>query len=397
MFARFLKNIPPEIKTITWYTSIFYFWRWFAEAFIPIFLFSFVGSYAETWILKSVYDIAFFISAPIVGYLADRISTRKIILIWLCFYPLISLNYFFAGVTSIAAFIVIARILNGVGYSLMWIGRETYIYHYAKWKIAASVWFFDSLVNRSRIGSLLISMILIKRVPLHFLFLAIIPWSIFAFIIARRLPEIEREPRKFHINFRIYKDIFKDIKTWKPKLRILMFLGVLTTMVFTAFLFFVPIEIYQNSHNLWQIALFAIISAIPEGLWLVFGRKIDVDHGRWFIVSCIVIIALLVASLFLSQFRWYLIVIFVLWIAMEVIALERSKLIARYGEAESYGNINWIKATLDEWLWTILGPVIIGICIDIWWLNLWLGVMIWLIITVLSIFILKIKLSYAEK
>jgi hypothetical protein len=45
-----------------------------------------------------------------------------------------------------------------------------------------------------------------------------------------------------------------------------MFLGVLTTMVFTAFNFFVPIEIYQNSHSLYQIALFAIIFAVPDAL-----------------------------------------------------------------------------------------------------------------------------------
>lgn len=396
MFGKFLKNIPQEVKTISWYTSIFYFWRWFAEAFIPVFLFSFANSYAQTWMLKSIYDIVFFVAAPVAWYLADRVSTRKMILIWLCFYPLISINYFFAWVSSIAIFIVIARILNWISYSLMWVGRGTYIYHYAKWKIATSLWFFDSLVNRSWIISLCISMVLVKRIPLHFLFLAIIPGSIVAFFVAKKLPEIKKDTKKFHINFGIYKNIFQDIKTWKPKLRILMLLGTLIIMVSTAFIFFVPIEIYQNSHNLYQIAIFAIILTIPEALWSLFGHKVDVDHGRWFIFSCIAIFVLLVVSLFLTQFWRYLIAVFVLWIALEIIEMERSKLIAKYWESESYGNINWIKLTLDEGIWTILWPVIIWMCIDVGGLNLWFGIMIGLICTILYLFIWKIMPIYIK-
>lgn len=397
MFAKLFRNIPKEIKTISWYTSIFYFWRWFAEAFIPVFLFSFVSSYAQTWMLKSVYDIVFFISAPIVWYLADRISTRKIILVWLCFYPLIWLNYFFAGVTSVAAFIVIARILNWISYSLMSVGRGTYLYHYAPGKIATSLWFFNSLTNRSWISAILISMLLIKRLPLHVLFLAIIPCSMIALLIARKLPEINKQSKKIHLNFSIYKNIFKNIMTRQPKLRIVMMLGVLTTMIFTAFEFFVPIEIYQNSHNLYQIAIFAIVLAIPSALWALFGHKIDVDHGRWFIISCIVIVALLIVSMFITQFRWYLIAIFIFWIAIEIIEMERSKLIGKYWTDGSYGNISWIKATLDEGLWIILWPVIIWFCIDRGWLNLWLWVMIALIIIVVCTFGLKIMPAYAQR
>jgi hypothetical protein len=148
---------------------------------------------------------------------------------------------------------------------------------------------------------------------------------------------------------------------------------------------------------LYQIALFAIIFAVPDALWTLFGHRIDVDHWRWFIISCVVIIIILVISLFLTQFRRYLIAVFLLGVAMYIIEMERNKLIARYGKSESYGNINWIKATLDEWLWTILWPVIIGICIDLGWLNLWLGVMIWLILIILSIFSFTIKLSYTEQ
>lgn len=396
MFSKIFKNIPEEVKTITWYTSVFYFWRWFVEAFIPVFIFSFVRGYTETWILKSVYDVIFFLAAPIVWYLADKISTRKIILIGLCFYPLISFSYFFAGITSVAVFIVIARILNWISNSLMCIGRGTYIYHFSKWKIASSLWFFDSIVNRSWIVSCLMSMVLIKRVPFYILFLAIIPWSMAALFIARKLPEIKKKPHNLRLNFGIYKNIFEDIKTWQPKLRILMGLGVLITMITTSFYFFVPIEIYQNNHNLYQIAFLAIIMAMPEALSSLFGYKIDVDHGTGFIISCIVIGLLLLVSLFLTQFRWYLIAVFLLWIAVEIIEMERNKLIARYWESKSYGNINWIKATLDEWLWTILWPIVIWICIDMGWLPLWLGVMIGLILLILAVFTFKIKLSYND-
>jgi hypothetical protein len=85
-------------------------------------------------------------------------------------------------------------------------------------------------------------------------------------MIARKLPEINKQTKKVHLNFSVYKNIFKNIMTRHPKLRIVMMLGVLITMIFTAFEFFIPIEIYQNSHNLWQIAVFSIVLAMPAVL-----------------------------------------------------------------------------------------------------------------------------------
>ncbi|PIN74537.1 hypothetical protein COV18_06565 [Candidatus Woesearchaeota archaeon CG10_big_fil_rev_8_21_14_0_10_37_12] len=122
-----MHSIPKDIRLLSWATAI----RWIGwgvfEAFIPVFLFAFANSYAETGLLSSIYNVVFLFMLPFVGLLADRVAAKSIILIGLIIYPFIGLSYFLAGATGIVLFVVIARALNGVSYAFYGIGSATYI------------------------------------------------------------------------------------------------------------------------------------------------------------------------------------------------------------------------------------------------------------------------------
>ena len=75
------KKIPGDVKLLTWATTVRWIGWGVVEALVPIFLLSFAKSYAETGLLSSMYDIAFIISLPFVGLLADKISSRTILIL----------------------------------------------------------------------------------------------------------------------------------------------------------------------------------------------------------------------------------------------------------------------------------------------------------------------------
>src|SRR3972149_5416719 len=174
-------KIPKGIKIITWATTIRWVGWGFFESLLPVFMFSFANSFAETGFFKSVYYIFFLIAAPLAGILADRISTKVIILLGLAVYPLISLSYFWAGVSGMAVFIVIARALNGIGLAFDSVGRSTYFrLHSPKDKIATTIGYFDVITTIFWILAVLSSLYLIKIFEVHKLALAILPTTFIA-------------------------------------------------------------------------------------------------------------------------------------------------------------------------------------------------------------------------
>src|SRR3989339_469829 len=142
------EKIPEGIRILTWSTSVRWFGWGLGEAFVPIFLLSFSENFSETGLLASIYNITFFLSIPFAGYLADNIKIRSMILAGLIIYIFIGLGYFLAGATGAIIFIVIARGLNGIAYSLDQVGRESYfIRHYPEDKISKIFGKFDVITN----------------------------------------------------------------------------------------------------------------------------------------------------------------------------------------------------------------------------------------------------------
>src|SRR3989344_2171452 len=97
-----MKDQPAGIKLITLATTIRWIGWGFVEGFLPVFLFSFADSYAETGAFQSIYELVFVLAVPFVGMIADKISSKTILVIGLLIYPFIGFSYYWAGVTGMA-------------------------------------------------------------------------------------------------------------------------------------------------------------------------------------------------------------------------------------------------------------------------------------------------------
>jgi MFS family permease len=156
-------EVPKGIKLVTWATSLRWFGWGFVETLVPIFLFSFNHNYADTGILRSIYGIVFILILPFVAWLANRVSSKYLLIAALLMYPFISLSYFFAGGFGLVALIVLARALNGAAYALDSVGRDTYIRsHTNDTNIARSFGYFDTLTNFWWLIAVAISIVLVK-------------------------------------------------------------------------------------------------------------------------------------------------------------------------------------------------------------------------------------------
>jgi len=84
------------------------------ESFNPGFFVSIRQGYTEAGLLRSVLDVTALLTTPIIGYYADKISIKKMMLVGIALYLLVAVNYFLAGALAMVLFVIIARILNGI-------------------------------------------------------------------------------------------------------------------------------------------------------------------------------------------------------------------------------------------------------------------------------------------
>jgi MFS family permease len=378
-------RVSREVKIVSWSTAILWFGWGFGESLIPVFLYQFAHSYAETGLLKSVLDITALLVTPIIGYYADKISIKKMMLVGVALYFLVALNYYLAGALAVAFFVIIARILNGISWPLTCVSRESYICKYTPRRhMARAFGYFDTLGIMAWVIAVCLSLFLVKVLAIHQLLLLIAPAAVVAFIVACFLPDHMKlkkiKPLKF--NFLPYREVIKEIFRWPIKLRIIILSSFLISLVSSAFFFFVPIEVWKTNSDLKQIIILAIFYSLPEASGNLLGWMIDrFKVSKSLIFSLLGSVAVIIGSIFWTNFLWRLTALILVGIFMETIALSRRQLIADFNIKSNF--LAWktrysfggISAILDEvtGLGGFVGIIIAGVLIDLvgWAAALW--------------------------
>src|SRR4051812_14291641 len=71
--------------------------RWmgwgFGEALIPVFIAQFASSFTQMGFVSSILELVSIASLPLIGLLADRTPSKRLILLSLLLYPLVGLSY----------------------------------------------------------------------------------------------------------------------------------------------------------------------------------------------------------------------------------------------------------------------------------------------------------------
>ncbi|HSU72489.1 MAG TPA: MFS transporter [Candidatus Binatia bacterium] len=362
------KRVPPGVSLLSWATGV----RWFGwglfEALLPVFLFSFAHTYAETGLLSSIYNIAFMLSWPLAGMLADRVASKTIIVAGLLLYPFISISYFLAGVSGFALFIVIARVLNGVGYAFDSVGRDTYFRAHTPPKSIASAFGYSNTVTHfCWIGAVLLSMLIVPFVPLHWLFLAIIPTVIITiFMVLRLLPD---HTEKFKDGLRkavsggVYIGLLREMRSWSTGLQLSAVLTFFTGFIATLAEFFIPIYAYVQGASLPQVIFISVILNIPQlfGTWL--GRIADRNHVKSLLAGLGCVCLLLAVLTFSQGYLWQLVVVFGIGIVLELIDLAGDGITTHLAHPRHYGRISGAMEGLGD-LGSVAGPVVLGLLLD---------------------------------
>jgi len=365
-----MKNkFPFGVRLIAWATGIRWIGWGLVEPIIPIFLFTFGHSYVNAGLLKSSFDIAYLIFLPIAGALIDRKYAKIIIIAGLVAYPFIGLSYFLAGFLGVAAFIVLARILNGFAYAFDSIGRATYYMRSVENKhISSAFGHFDTVSGFIYSSALLLGLLIIPRFEFEWLALAIIPFSIIGLLIIWFwLPK--KQPansiQKYHHSFSksFFKNIGKEIKNWNFELKLVgLFVFFLGFIKSTAG-FILPIFAFTQGSSILQIVFMAVLLNIPALFGNILGRVADKNR------LASVIFGLCVAAFFFfvlainQNYIFILATILGIGLAGEIVSLSGNGITARLTRPSHYGKTNSAMDSLRQ-VGALSSPLLLGFLLD---------------------------------
>lgn len=359
-------HIPKGIKIVTLARSIRWFGWGMCETLIPVLLFSFSYTYVEAGIFRAIYDIVFLISLPFVSILGNRVPAKSLILFALALYPLIGISYFLAGALGITFLIVFARTINGITWCCDSVGGDTYLRRFAsQFHLSKTFGYLTSLPNLSWIIAALVSIPLLTRVPIYYLFLAIIPTSVIAYFVMKQAPRDEVPVSQNTMTFtsNIIQAI-KGMRHWDNKLRLLVFLMFLTTCIDLLGTFFLPLFVYSVNSNLREVVIITVLYALPYAGAFWFGKYID-TVPRWiFVAVAFASTGVLLGALsFFSNIVFQLFGIFLLGILTVCIGLALQAIATEISNRDRYGSMSGLMTGAEETA-AVVGPIAIGILFD---------------------------------
>ncbi len=357
--------LPQGIRILAWSRAI----RWagwgLGESLLPIFIFTFSATFAGAGFLKSSYDIAFLLVLPFVGNLGDRVPARTLVLAGLALYPLVGISYFLAGIFGLGTFIILARLIGAVCWSLDDIGIDTYVRRMGAHLHMAPVFgYIDSLGNMSWIVAALLSIPLVSFVPVHYLLFAIAPAAFVAFLFTTLAPQDTEIPRGGASILGSYKEIFRILGTWGPNFRLqgalAFFLGIVTSLV----AFFIPIEAYVQGAHLEFVVLLGIAATVPSLFGYPIGRIAARVNKNGLIVFGLALITLMIGLLALFPFYAFkLAACFLLATVLEGFHVVQKDVITGLSVASAYGRCASSFEGIST-IGTIAAPILIGVAFD---------------------------------
>ncbi len=364
-------SVPKGVRLVSQAVAILWFSWGFVEALIPIFLLSFTNSYAETGLLKSIFNISFLLTLPVAGMLADRVASRTLIIIGFLIYPLVGLNYFLAGYTGIVLFIVATRTLNGFCSAIATVGNATYIrLHTANDKISSAFGYFETVANSWWVVAVLASALIVPFLGfenIHWLFLGIIPASFISLIFILKL-DADRKGR-LKDGFRkafskgFYSGALKEVAGWRKGLKLMALLTFFLSFISIVGWFFIPIYAYSQGESLQQIVLLIAILTMPAVFGSYLGKIADKYKAACIFASLGMFPVLLFLLSLTNVYLLQLALVFGIGLALELIGLAGDGITTRITPREHYGRMESSMDAISS-IGSLVSPVVLGLIID---------------------------------
>lgn len=160
---------------------------------IPDFIKEFGISYTtSSWILAA-FLIAGAVMTPISGKLSDIYGKKKIILVIMCIY---TIGVALGGFASNISFMIIARILQGIGISMFPIAFGMPKLQFPKEKLSIAQGIFTGIFTAGSAIGLALGGTIIYHYGWHFALLSMVPAAIILILIVRKFIHIKEEEEK---------------------------------------------------------------------------------------------------------------------------------------------------------------------------------------------------------
>lgn len=361
-----IKNIPTGIRTISLATAIRFIGWGIFEAALPIFVFSLVQNYTESALVSSVYNIVYIISLPIAGLLADKKSSKVIILFGLWLYPIIGISYFIAGAYSIILFVIIGKFINGISYAFDNVGRQTYFRRHSNNKNASTVFgYYETVSTGWWILALIGSIWILPIIDIHYLFLAIIPTVLVAIAMVHKV-EDDRGRGKLKFSKRTIdhgKKQLKTIRGWIRESASLLIIIFSISFVYSFVDFILPINVFSTGGSLQAAVMIAILAASPT--IFAFHLSHFAEKRRVSFLGYGIILALVgfLILFFFSSLLPQLIVAFIIGLAFQFVILASDGLITMRTPANLFGKSSAMMLVAIT-LGGTFGMIILGLVVD---------------------------------
>ncbi|NCN87191.1 MFS transporter [archaeon] len=358
------RETDSGIKLLTKITSIRWFGWGLGETFIPIFILLFSANFFETGLLTSIYYVMFFLFIPISGYLADKIKIKYILILGLSIYIFIGVGYFLAGFTGMIIFLILARMLNGISYSLDQVGRETYfVRHVSKKNESESFGRFDKITTFWWVLAVLVGILLINYVDIHWLLLAVTPTSIIALFLTLKLKEKPVKKTKQKIK-NPYVKIFREVKNFNSNLKNLSVMVFFFSMMSSIVYYFAPAVSYFRGESMINSVILVLAYSFPSLFGEKLGKFADKIKVKGYYLSLISLIFVLIILAFSPNYYLLLFSMFFAGMTFELTSLTNKGFMARNSAYNKVGEVDSVLNGIGS-LGSIIGPIVFGFLLDL--------------------------------
>jgi MFS family permease len=264
-------------------------------------------------------------------------------------------------------FIVVARVINGLTWGLENVGVNTYFRRLSpRTLLGSSFGFIDTWSNFGWIVAAVIGMVLAPHIPTHILLLAVIPTSIIALLVARRVPKdrvrTTKKPRPSLLAS--YRLLAKEWRHWNKNLWLLSVLVLFTGIIQALMWFFIPIDAYVEGAKPAMVILLSIIAVIPSLFGYTFGKLSD--HKNKYVLLAAGLVGVAGVAIGLAVFPAYgfkLIASFLFGVLLELFFVVQQSLVTTLGSSKAYGERGGAfesVATIGD----LIGPLVLGFSLD---------------------------------
>lgn len=352
-------SVPVSIRIVSLSMFLFILWRglW-GDTFFSIYLDAIVNNVFRVSVIAALLPLIKMFFSVSVGELDDHSDIRSVIFVSKAFYVLTSIAFFLAGTQHSIVLLVIAVVLNAIGWGALITSYQSLIRKYAK-EDKRSVIFglYFSSGNFAYVVGGLLAAVLIKYVDLPHLFLFVGLFAFISLLADTRLTHLSKKKLKEFLgkesflhqffreafSFRSFRKSFLALQTANKKIyHALWFEFLYNILNYIGFLF-IPIIAVQNDLSLSQVAIIFAIMRLPYVFNFFTWEFADRYNKKKFILIVLLFMSILYALLgFRDGFASIMIISFGISLGLSLMRPVISALISDYSEAASSGKITGI-------------------------------------------------------